>query len=634
MTQRDFTCFEEIQAYAFCLKDGFKHNCKEFSADIEHEKLDEGTLKISKPERTTSITFSFKDGENEITKKIDINYYCFKEIRPKKIDVDLKDNDILEIKAYLKNGNLPPEREKYTVSAIYSKSITIQSLEEEKITIIYQRKFNYPYKDIITLKFDQKLAYLYVSIPYLLEIKSETEPFTRIKAETKFENVSTTSDNQGKFKLKIKVFPEDEFINLELKDKAGNITKEKIYLEFPKTNTDFLDVIQTENGIIVFSNQQIKGLKRQSTHIYSFFPVDPGEHSIKIAGKEFKILKRNFPALLNVEYDRERKEIYADGTSEITFLIKITDIYHKEINQNVNIEHNYDDRAIEIKSSNEKIIVLVKKMLKDKLKISFSYEFLKYEAEFTLLPGPPVKIVAKTERDHIYGDGKDKLNIQAFLQDRAENIITQEFMSSEIYASADYGKIHIENQESGIHRFTYTAKSMTNTKTSIKFRYENLSESLNISILAKKSLFQISPNFGLLSNIKSIIPTAQIQLSYARLLGGRYVFLDTSPGYFQTKIQGVDFKSIYDIITISLNIFTGLRMGAGGAFLIYLISFQDISETLLTFIPGIRISYTILEKISLNTSFFIPRNELQKNFIITENTFERLMITIGYIIDL
>lgn len=634
MTQRDFTCFEEIQAYAFCLKDGFKHNCKDFSADIEHEKLDEGTLKISKPERATSITFSFKDGENEIRKEIDINYYCFKEIRPKKIDVDLKDNDILEIKAYFKNGKLPPEREKYTVSAIYSKSITIQSLEEEKITIIYQRKFNYPYKDIITLKFDQKLAYLYVSIPYLLEIKSETEPFTRIKATTNFENISTISDNQGKFKLKIKVFPEDEFINLELKDKAGNITKEKIYLEFPKTNTDFLDVIQTENGIIVFSNQQIKGLKRQSTHIYSFFPVDPGEHSIKIAGKEFKILKRNFPALLNVEYDREKKEIYADGTSEISFLIKITDIYRREINQNVNIEHNYDDRAIEIKSSNEKIIVLVKKRLKDKLKISFSYEFLKYEAEFTLLPGPPVKIVAKTERDYIYGDGKDKLNIQAFLQDRAENTIPQEFMSSEIYASADYGKIHIENQERGIHRFTYTAKSMTNTRTSIKFRYENLSESLNISILAKKSLFQISPNFGLLSNIKSIIPTAQIQLSYARLLGGRYVFLDTSPGYFQTKIQGVDFKSIYDIITISLNIFKGLRIGAGGAFLIYLISFQDISETLLTFIPGIRISYTILEKISLNTSFFIPRNELQKNFIITENTFERLMITIGYIFEL
>lgn len=634
ITQRDLTCFDENPVYAFCLKDGFKFDCKDFSADIEYEKIGEGLLKIKKPEGTTTITFKFKDGEKEIEEKIKINYYCFKEIKPKNVDLEIKEEgELLEITAYFKKGEIPLETQKYSASALYGKALTIQNFGDEKILITYQRKFKYPYKDIITLKFEQIISFIYISVPHILEIKSETEPYTKIKASTKFQNISTVSDEQGKFRIKIKIFAEDEFINFELKDRSGNITKEKVKLEFPKISTDLLEVIQTENGLIVFTNTSPpKNLSTHSKHIYTFFPLKPGEYSVKISGRSFKIYKKNFPAILNVEYDKEKKEIYADGTSEISFLIKITDIYQNEVREKINIEHNYEDENIKIDYSDNKITILVKKLEKDKLKISFSYDFLKEDAEFTLLPGPPAKIIAIPERDYVYGDGKDKINIQVFLQDRAGNNINT--LKSDIYAKTDYGKIQIEKGEKGIHKFTYTANSMSNIRSSITFEYENLSEKLYISILAKKFFLQLSPNVGIISNLKTLIPTIQIQLSYARLLGGRYIFFDTSNGYFQNRIQEVNFKSIYNIFSISSKIWKELKLGLSATILIYQISFEDISETALLITPGIRISYNFFDKISLNTFLSFPPKQLEKSFIIVDNTFERLIFSIGYTIDL
>lgn len=639
ITQKNFVCWENDFAYAFCLKNGFNFPCSDFSADVPYETFSRGILKIY-PLRLTpppsSINFGFKDIDGtEIRKEININYYCFYEIKPHIVEIKEQDDGTLKITSRFHIDYTHVKQIK--AEGMYGKVIT-SSFENEVFSIIYKRRFNYPYRDVIFLNFVGDvnfLSYIYFPVHSFVQVPGETEPFSKIRAKTKYASSSTSAGPDGKFIIDVKIFPGDKYINIDIIDKFGNKTSERIKLDYSDKTTDFIEDIYLGDKVVIFTNRkaQEEQFTKISDHIYFFSLQKPGILSLTFGDRKYILSKRNFPAFLSVYSDFNQREIFADGTSVINFLVKITDIYMNEVDWTVNVEYKYDEKYIEFERERNKFYFLLKKKSGDKLNISFYYEFLRYDLELLVLPGLPDKIVIFPDKSYVYGDGKDKIKILVSLQDRVGNIVP-----SDIDVSTDFGNIYRISKESGELEVFYSADSKIDVKPRILFKYGNIEQEFSPYVFAKRQFFELSPAIGVLNNFgKLLIPTPVLRISYARLISGRYFFSSIFLGYFYSKIQDVSFNTVYSILDLSLNLMWDMRFGANVIFFSRLAKFGDISEDIIGIAPGVNLGYsTRLSKLNFffDVLLFFPEAYQKGQFITVEGSFERLLFIIGYVFEL
>lgn len=638
VTHRDVTCFQKSEIYAFCLKDGYKFACDAFSADLPYESVSEGIIRIRSENldgNTRHITFRFKDQDKEITKAVSLNYYCFKEIRPSKVEVKQMDEMMFEITVCFEEPDALSEDVTYSVSALYGKPISAYSPEKQKLVINYLRGFKHPYIDVIALKGEQLLTYIYVTIPYSFDLQGETEPLSRVKVSTRYETLHTIADQDGRFRLKLRLLPDDEFMDIDIRDLAGNRTRERVKVSFPKHPTDFLEVIQLEGGVVVLTNRKadVAGLSRISEHVYAFFLDGPGECLVSVSGAKYRVHRKSYPAFLDVHLSG--REIYADGTSEVVFSVQLKDTLGREMDDLPDVKHNLDDDSVELKRERGRIRLVVKRRKRDTAKIVLSYEFLRFITDIVLLPGPPVRIVADANRYHIRGDGKDKITIRAYVQDRAGNIIPSQFMRSDLEVHPDYGEVHLEGVDEGVYDLSYTVRSESNRQATIRLSYENISEIIKVAVLARTSFFRISQNFGLIGNFGRVLaPTAYLELSYGRLIGDRYGLFEMTIGYFQTEIGDVDFRSLHSAVGISSHLYgEKTRLGLCGFFITYIASSFTVREIITLVTPAIKFSHDVevgIGKISLDVFLFYPKKKMGRSFITVYGPLERFLIGVGF----
>lgn len=639
ITQRNFVCWENDFAYAFCLKNGFNFPCSDFSADVPYETFSQGILKIYPLKLTpppSSINFSFKDSDGaEIRRQININYYCFYEIKPHTVEIKEQDDGTLKI---ISRFHIDYTRiRRIEAKSIYGKVIT-SSFENEVFSIVYKRRFNYPYRDVIFLNFVGDvnfLSYIYFSVHSFVQIPGETEPFSKVRAKTNYSSSSTFVGPDGRFVIGVKIFPGDKYINVDIIDKFGNKTSERIKLDYPDKTTDFIEDVYLGDKLIIFTNREVQEERftKISDHIYFFSLQKPGDLSLNFGDREYILSKKNFPVFLFVYSDFNQREIFADGTSAINFFVKLTDIYMNEVDWTVNVEYNYDGKYLEFEREKNKFYFLLKRKSGDKLNISFYYEFLRYDVEFLVLPGPPDKIVIFPDKSYVYGDGKDKIKILASLQDKVGNII-----SSDIDVRADFGNIYKISKESGELEVFYSADTKVDLRPKILFKYENFEQEFSPYVFAKRQFFEISPAIGVLNNFgRLLIPTPVLRISYARLIFGRYFFSSIFLGYFYSKIQDVSFNNLYSILDLSLNLIWNMRFGASVIFFSRLAKFGDVSETISGIAPGVNLGYSArLSKLNffVDVLLFFPKSYQQGQFITVENSFERLFLIMGYVFEL
>ncbi len=641
IANKDFICSAAEETFAFCIKDGFKFPCKDFSASVPYEIQGEGILKIFVRTPTDYIDFSFKEDENSIQKSIPINFYCFEELNLEPKIIERNKNLRIEISTKIHPENVSGK-------VLYGKIANL-NLSSNSIIIDYEKQFNYPYKDLLIL-YLSKSGKIYVSfveiiVPSYLSIESQTEPLSKIKIITKYSEYSARADSKGNFRIRFKVFPDEKEIKIKVEDRAGNISWDKLELNFPEREVKYLEALSFEDKAL-FLTYNIKyntiqnkpDLKKISNHIIAFAPNKPGEHSVEIDDRKFKFVRKSIPAFLTISYSPAQNQIYADGTSKIIFSAKISDTFGEELQLPVELTHNYDKNKIEIKKEEGKneFTISVKKKIKDELKIVFKHGFLKEEIDFWLLPGVPSEIYVELDRDYIVADGEDQLKILAYVQDAGGNVVPID----DLEISSNIGKINKSKKTDGTFEITYSATSKQELSGEIAFRFENISKRVPVRIIPRRLFFEGSAGIGIINNLgKVFAPAIFINFSMANLLFGKYIFLDLQAGYLYAKVETVSFNSLFISGGSSYELWSA-RVGIGGSLFLHSASSEHhsgkITENFYQVAPYIRLGYILgskKHKIFPHISVLFPISKKEEGLIQVENSFENIMLLTSYILE-
>lgn len=642
ISESNFICGTKENFYLVEVSNGKIQDNIEKIEGIKSRKIKPGTWEIEFSGEEDKIKILYKNKEE---KEVELEQVCFERIKISKIDYISQ--DIAEI-----TFDIPQGEETEVISGL-GKTEVIKN--QKKLKIKYHRYSKFPYRDKLLViskireGYKEKNYFFFgdIALSSKLVIEGKTEPFSEVKIYVGTQEYKTFSDKSGNFSAEILIPPGLEKMKTEIKDRAGNITKEEI--QIPKYKApeakEITHIIKVGNKLVIFTEgKKIEVKKKISTdeekekthpdtiskdykiinilpNLFVFIP-NFGEYEISVGDRKFQIDKKEIP--YEFEISPEKEKIKADGSEKVKIKIKAKDIFGNEIPlSQFNIE--ITSPTSEIIKEGKEFYILAEKMPEEvkeyktelKAKIYFQNKnfFLEDEKNFLLIPGEPAEIDIKAEKDTIKGDGKEKAPIYVKLKDKKDNtVFIDEKIIDGLKVSVSEGKIELAQKEENFLKFLYYAESELDAVGEIKFHFNQIRQSVKIKISGNKVSREIGLAGGTGTNFGIIILNTNLSFFL------RYALMKSIYGVIGTEGELAKYSGKIKIDSFSFSPFLGfqyrikdtiyLRAGSFFALSLFRISLSSLTSSISIFSiePEISFILTIRKNLFLNISpsYYFP----------------------------